>query len=650
MPRYEFSEGSSNKFWEITLKDNAVVTHYGRIGAEGQATTKSFKNAAEAKSAYDKLIAEKSKKGYVLKGGTAAPPSAEKTPAASAPSAENPLITRLDAWLKKNRPQYYAKLKPGAGAAEIEKLEKQVGALPQTLKDLLRWRNGQSVSSRLIDNWSLMSVKQIASAWETMKELKEAGDLEKNSWDVAWVPFLENGSGDNLCINLKKKGAVLEFWHADDDRDVVYSSIDKMLEEFLKWIEKGHWGIDDSGLVNWGKDIDPSDGHDEEAEDDEEDDDSEEKEAEAPGAPMGKREPNIITKRLLQLPEKSGYRSFSPDVSPDGKHVVYNFSDKRNHERFILDGKESPWFELLLGPWFDAGTGIMVYKEGAPRKMRWHIGDQVHDVYELTGNPQFSADGKHHCYDAKKGKKSFIVVDGVPQKDIYDRVYDPVWSPDGKKIAFIGEIGEKRFVVNNGERGPDCIEPRDLVFSPDSSKLAYCITTAKSSNKYQIWCGEYKSAMLGLATQPGFTPTGELWYPFTIAYPNHGYGLCIGEKIIMTKRSVETAFFLENGHLAAHVESDGRRSFLVRPGKPDEDLPNFCEGLFFPPNTIAIVADRMTQQQAMVSLQSRQVLCVNGKETEEYDRIQNPRFSAGGKSILFGAQKGRDVLRVEMPV
>lgn len=69
MARYEFSEGSSNKFWEITLDDTTVTTRYGRIGSDGQETTKDYKTKAEAKKAYDKLVAEKTKKGYTLAAG-----------------------------------------------------------------------------------------------------------------------------------------------------------------------------------------------------------------------------------------------------------------------------------------------------------------------------------------------------------------------------------------------------------------------------------------------------------------------------------------------------------------------------------------------------------------------------------------------------
>jgi uncharacterized protein (TIGR02996 family) len=72
MPRYEFSEGSSNKFWEIKLDGKSFTTTYGKLGSAGQTTIKSFKDDAQAKAEHDKLVAEKTKKGYELVGGKAA--------------------------------------------------------------------------------------------------------------------------------------------------------------------------------------------------------------------------------------------------------------------------------------------------------------------------------------------------------------------------------------------------------------------------------------------------------------------------------------------------------------------------------------------------------------------------------------------------
>ncbi len=70
MPRYEFSEGSSNKFWQIDMKGGTgFTTKYGKIGTDGQTSLKEYGSPAEAKKEYDKLIAEKTKKGYELVGG-----------------------------------------------------------------------------------------------------------------------------------------------------------------------------------------------------------------------------------------------------------------------------------------------------------------------------------------------------------------------------------------------------------------------------------------------------------------------------------------------------------------------------------------------------------------------------------------------------
>jgi predicted DNA-binding WGR domain protein len=69
MPRYEFSDGSSNKFWQIDLSGTSFTTTYGKIGTSGQKTVKTFGSNAEAKKEHDKLVAEKVKKGYELTDG-----------------------------------------------------------------------------------------------------------------------------------------------------------------------------------------------------------------------------------------------------------------------------------------------------------------------------------------------------------------------------------------------------------------------------------------------------------------------------------------------------------------------------------------------------------------------------------------------------
>ena len=82
MPRYQFIEGSSKKFWEISLEGTSFTTTYGRIGTDGQMSMKEFDSADKAQREYDKLIAEKTKKGYELVDAATAPAA----PAAAAPA------------------------------------------------------------------------------------------------------------------------------------------------------------------------------------------------------------------------------------------------------------------------------------------------------------------------------------------------------------------------------------------------------------------------------------------------------------------------------------------------------------------------------------------------------------------------------------
>lgn len=58
----------SEKFWEVTVSGTTVTVHFGKIGAEhGQTSEKEFATAAEAQTHADKLVVEKTKKGYVEK-------------------------------------------------------------------------------------------------------------------------------------------------------------------------------------------------------------------------------------------------------------------------------------------------------------------------------------------------------------------------------------------------------------------------------------------------------------------------------------------------------------------------------------------------------------------------------------------------------
>jgi DNA ligase-1 len=62
---FEFTDDSSNKFWEISQSGNSLTTRWGRIGSTGQNKTKTFADEKAAANAVAKLIQQKTDEGYV---------------------------------------------------------------------------------------------------------------------------------------------------------------------------------------------------------------------------------------------------------------------------------------------------------------------------------------------------------------------------------------------------------------------------------------------------------------------------------------------------------------------------------------------------------------------------------------------------------
>ncbi|MCU0491161.1 MAG: DUF4132 domain-containing protein [Chloroflexaceae bacterium] len=83
---FQFTEGPSQKFWRIGLDGASTTVTYGRLGTAGQTQSKNYADAAAAQAAYNKLIAEKVKKGY-SEVGTPATLATSATPPAPPPAA-----------------------------------------------------------------------------------------------------------------------------------------------------------------------------------------------------------------------------------------------------------------------------------------------------------------------------------------------------------------------------------------------------------------------------------------------------------------------------------------------------------------------------------------------------------------------------------
>ena len=64
---FEFSDGTSHKFWEVAREGSEMTTRWGKVGAKGQSKTKTFDSGEKAAAETAKIISQKVKEGYVEK-------------------------------------------------------------------------------------------------------------------------------------------------------------------------------------------------------------------------------------------------------------------------------------------------------------------------------------------------------------------------------------------------------------------------------------------------------------------------------------------------------------------------------------------------------------------------------------------------------
>jgi uncharacterized protein (TIGR02996 family) len=88
MRTFIYGDERSHKFWSIELKGTSFVVTWGKVGTSGQSQTKSFPDESKAKKEHDKLIAEKTSKGYIETTTTA--PASSLREALESAIRENP--------------------------------------------------------------------------------------------------------------------------------------------------------------------------------------------------------------------------------------------------------------------------------------------------------------------------------------------------------------------------------------------------------------------------------------------------------------------------------------------------------------------------------------------------------------------------------
>lgn len=150
MRRFEYVGGSSSKFWEIDRNGAKVTVTFGRIGSNGQTQVKDLGTEAAAIAHVDKLVAEKTRKGYIEGSGRLSPRTVTRTAiaveTAIEPKVDAPQVqaTSLKPWAERlNILSWRRRRESGAGkalAAEITRIaksNKKSSTAANEIKDVL---------------------------------------------------------------------------------------------------------------------------------------------------------------------------------------------------------------------------------------------------------------------------------------------------------------------------------------------------------------------------------------------------------------------------------------------------------------------------------------------------------------------------------
>lgn len=171
------------------------------------------------------------------------------------------LFTELSRALAKGRPGYEKKLAAGAKEPAVAKFEKAIGVeLPEVFYDLFRWHDGADPKTEfprnLVERGDFDGLSVVLSTKQSMDSLERAGTFNQwapgDWWNLGWVPLFDGHSYNIIVLDTAgsfggKPGQILKWSKDSPSRDILYPSLDKLLEVLIATNDAGLWIGDDDG-------------------------------------------------------------------------------------------------------------------------------------------------------------------------------------------------------------------------------------------------------------------------------------------------------------------------------------------------------------------------------------------------------------------
>jgi predicted DNA-binding WGR domain protein len=253
--RFEFVEGSSQKFWEVSIEGSAVVTHYGKIGASGQTTTKDEGSPEKALKLYDKLVREKTGKGYVEQQGGGSAPAKAPAQAAAAATSKGGYRARFVAMaeaLQKDERFEVKKLtigEPADPALIAQAREAAGGTLPPGVAELYSEMNGFELIWTQVDGFHDDLEGEEPAGYIDIPRIygPHAADGVFSDWrdslyfsdddPLKQIKPIDNSGGElganTLAVFYPVPGKATIHYHADGDLHPTGYSLDEYLDRLL---------------------------------------------------------------------------------------------------------------------------------------------------------------------------------------------------------------------------------------------------------------------------------------------------------------------------------------------------------------------------------------------------------------------------------
>lgn len=385
------------------------------------------------------------------------------------------------------------------------------------------------------------------------------------------------------------------------------------------------------------------------------------------------------------LGDTAQYDQVKADVfSADARRLAF-LGVKGDKQFVVRDGVASQPYDWVLpdsltGP-RDLARLAFIVQNGNDLSMVLD-GATVGSGYYFIGRdgPNFSEDGKHYAYTARRTEGgAFVVRDGIEGKKYVAASIIPAFSPDGNHVGYDASLGPGKMCIvldDVEQKFFQAVYPGTLLFSPDSRRTAY---TAIENGKYiAVVDGKESKPYDAMRLTPVFSPDSKR-VAYIAGIDKEFVAVIDGQEGPKFDAFTDLLFSPDSSHVAYGARKANQWS-VVLDGKPQESVEGLGAGsIRFSPDSAhlayvaAVGSERMvvldgkrlkscqevlwpgplfspdSRRLAYLSVQSRRVVVVtDGVNGAPYDQVADLSFSPDSKHLAYRAlSSGQAVVIVD---